>query len=177
MGNTKSVLNITLEHFTNHLKANGNSVCEIPSKLKINKLGFPALCYQNAYYYCQMMNEKSSCNRFKVVGGWNITQLPHFIKSAVSWTAEIHMIVCDTKTSKLYDVTEDFDGLTEKWFIQDKSMTNYICNYTSYSDYQKKIIIWKDYLPDNAGFLNKNNYKQYNPKNIYSALKNVIFYM
>ena len=112
----------TRRKFEEHIYKNSSFDRYSGKMLDIKPYGYANMCYQNAFYYCKMMNKKANKNKYGIVGGWNLINR----KWDVTWSAELHCVVYDYELEKYYDVTEDYDGMKTKLFIMDPGFTMFI---------------------------------------------------
>jgi hypothetical protein len=88
-----------------------DTICEEAIKLTIIPIGFQQRCHQNCDLYCAIDKD------FEPRLGYNITAC----KCGNCMTMEIHSVLYHKPTSKFYDITEDYEYETDKWFLPFKT--------------------------------------------------------
>lgn len=79
--------------------------------VRINPILTRNLCFWNSKQMCVVLNAKGK--KYNTVLGYNITACP----CGMMCSMELHSLLKDNETGELVDLTADFGGETEKWFI------------------------------------------------------------
>jgi hypothetical protein len=88
-----------------------DAISEEAIKLTIVPIGFQQRCHQNCDLYCAIDKD------FEPKLGYNITACP----CGNCMTMELHSVLYHKPTNKFYDITEDYEYETEKWFMPFKT--------------------------------------------------------
>jgi hypothetical protein len=108
-GKNTTTVGVTTEYL-NFIK-NNIDIAEEPILIKVNPLLPRNLCHYNCRKMIEILNKNSSNYVWKL--GYNITACP----CGKFFTTEIHSVLYHLPTTTYIDLTEDFGGEKEKWFI------------------------------------------------------------
>jgi hypothetical protein len=104
------------------IKSKLTSIIGEPTKIKVEPLLLRNCCHWNCEKMDIVLNKNRKNKKFESVLGYNITGCP----CGKMFSLELHSVLKDKETNQYIDLTTDFAGETEKWFVPIKQRGPYI---------------------------------------------------